>query len=132
MINSTSTYPMAEGQTKHAPPLSLWRISGGLAFVSGHGCVDSEGKFPFQDFEAQYRFTMEQLKATLHEIGVTFSDVVNVRCYVQNASDIPCHNTLYREYFCEPFPARTTIVNCLPPGLLFEIECVATAPQELL
>jgi 2-iminobutanoate/2-iminopropanoate deaminase len=32
---------------------------------------------------------------------------------------------LYRTYFSAPFPARTTIVNCLGEALLFEIEVVA-------
>jgi 2-iminobutanoate/2-iminopropanoate deaminase len=44
---------------------------------------------------------------------------------VADAADLPTYNRLYREYFSEPFPARTTITNCLPPGLLFEIECIA-------
>jgi 2-iminobutanoate/2-iminopropanoate deaminase len=30
---------------------------------------------------------------------------------------------LYREYFAEPFPARTTITNCLGK-VLFEIDVV--------
>jgi 2-iminobutanoate/2-iminopropanoate deaminase len=125
MNSNTPKYPMAQGQTSHKPPLTLWRRSGDQIYVSGHGCVSSEGTFLFEDFEGQYRYTMEQLGATLNEAGVEFKDVVNVRCYVQRESDIPTHNVLYREYFSDPFPSRTTIVNCLPSGLLFEIECVA-------
>lgn len=121
---------MAQGQTLHKPPLQMWTQAGGLIFVAGHGCVNSQGQFPSDTFEEQYRYTMDRLNETLAKAGVTFSDVVNVRCYIQNASDIPTHNVLYREYFTEPFPSRTTIVNCLPPGLLFEIDCVAQAPEQ--
>jgi 2-iminobutanoate/2-iminopropanoate deaminase len=130
MNANTPKYPLAAGQTRHQPPLSMWRLSGGQIYISGHGCVDSEGNFPFEDFEGQYRYTMEQLSATLREAGVEFKDIVNVRCYVQRSTDIPFHNALYREYFSAPFPTRTTIVNCLPPGLLFEIECVAKAQEQ--
>ena len=130
MNTNTQKYPMAEGQTRHQPPLSMWRRSGGQIYISGHGCVNHEGTFLFEDFEGQYRFTMEQLGNTLSEAGITWKDVVNVRCYVQHPSDIPTHNVLYREYFSDPFPTRTTVVNCLPPGLLFEIECIAEVQEQ--
>lgn len=123
--NTQPSYPMAEGQTKHAPPLAMWRQIGDTIYVSGHGAVNSEGQFISQDFEEQYLYTMAQLQATLEEAAVGFADVVSARCYVCNPADLPIHNRLYRQFFSEPFPARTTIVNCLPPGLLFEIECVA-------
>jgi 2-iminobutanoate/2-iminopropanoate deaminase len=44
---------------------------------------------------------------------------------VREASDVPLFNQLYREYFSEPYPARTTITNCLPPALKYEVEAVA-------
>ena len=103
----------------------MWRQTGDIIWVSGHGAVNSRGEFISDDFEAQYLYTMQQLQNTLAEAGVGLGDVVSVRCYVQNSGDIPLHNRLYRQFFGEPFPSRTTIVNCLPPGLLFEIECVA-------
>ena len=124
-------YPMAEGQTQHKPPLAMWRRAGDLIFVSGHGAVNGKGEFASDEFEVQYRHTMEALGRTLAAAGVEFSDVVNARCYVQNPADIPAHNAMYREYFSsDPKPSRTTIVSCLPPGLLFEIECVAQLKDE--
>lgn len=121
---------MSQGQARHKPPLQMWKRAGGLIFVSGHGCVNGDGEFLSDEFEGQYRYTMDRLGQTLAKAGARFADVVNVRCYVQNPSDIPRHNELYREYFADPFPTRTTIVNCLPPGLLFEIECVAQPREE--
>ena len=32
---------------------------------------------------------------------------------------------VYREYFREPYPARTTVGAALAPGLLVEVEVVA-------
>lgn len=124
-MSDGNKYPMAQGQVRHAPPLSMWRQAGDTVHIAGHGCVNSQGEFPHEDFEGQYRFTMDALRKTMEEAGVTFADVISVRCYIQNPSDIPAHNVMYREYFSEPFPVRTTIVNCLPPGLLFEIDCIA-------
>ena len=123
MINAK--YPMAENQTEHRPPLAMFRRAGALLFISGHGAVNASGEFLGDNFESQFHYTMEQLRGTLQEADADFADVISVRSYVQNPADLPLYNQLYRQYFSEPFPARTTIVNCLPPGLLFEIECVA-------
>jgi len=118
-------YPMAEGQTRHAPPLSMVRRIGTVLYVAGHGAVNEQGEFVSDDFEEQMRYTMEQLRATLAQEEATFAEVVMVRGYVQNPINLPLYNQIYREYFGEPYPARTTIVNCLPPGLEFEIDCIA-------
>ena len=118
-------YPMAEGQTQHVLPLSMTRRVGNTLYVSGHGAVNEAGEFVSDTFEGQMRYTMAQLQETLASQGATLRNVVMVRGYVQNATDIPLYNRLYREYFSEPYPARTTLVNCLPTGLEFEIDCVA-------
>lgn len=120
-------YPMAAGQTEHRPPLSMFRRSGDLIFIAGHGAINGQGEFLGDDFEAQFRKTMELLKVTLSEANTDFSAIVSVRSYVQFPEQLPLYNQLYREYFGEPYPSRTTITNCLPPGLLYEIECVAEA-----
>ena len=119
-----SGYPMAEGQTQHAPPLSMFRRAGDHIFIAGHGAVNSKGEFVSTDFEEQMRYTMEQLKATFAEAACTFDQVVMVRSYVSNPANLPRYNQIYPEYFIEPYPARTTITSCLPPGLEFEIDCV--------
>ncbi|MDX1933694.1 MAG: RidA family protein [Capsulimonadales bacterium] len=107
-------------EKKPALPLSMFRRIGTTVYIAGHG-VPTAG----DTLEAQMRATMEQFAQTLAAAGVTHADIVMVRGYVQNAADLPTYNRLYREFFSEPYPARTTIVNCLPPGLLFEIDAVA-------
>jgi 2-iminobutanoate/2-iminopropanoate deaminase len=117
-------YPMADGQTEHRPPLSMYRRSGNFVFVAGHGAVNNKGEFIGDDFETQFRETIRLLKITFDEAKIDFSNIISVRSYVQNPQDLPLYNQLYREYFVEPYPTRTTITSCLPPGLLYEIECV--------
>ena len=106
-------------------PLSPFRRIGDTIYFAGQGAVNERGEYTSPDFEGQFRDTMANLAKVLEQAGVGFADVVMVRGYVQNAGDLPLYNRLYHEYFAEPFPARTTVVNCLPEGLLFEIDCVA-------
>ncbi|HYD84501.1 MAG TPA: RidA family protein, partial [Opitutus sp.] len=57
--------------------------------------------------------------------GSDLSHVVQTRNYVRDDANLTRYNELYREYFSAPFPARTTITNCLPVALHYEIECIA-------
>ena len=116
---------MELGQTEHKIPISLYRRAGNTIYVAGHGAVTSTGEFVSPDFEMQMRYTMGELFKTLASAGATPEQVVMVHSYVQEPSNLPLYNKLYREYFKEPYPSRTTITGCLPPGLEFEIECIA-------
>jgi 2-iminobutanoate/2-iminopropanoate deaminase len=120
-----SQYPMEAGQAKMNLPLRMYVRVGETIHVAGHGAVDENGQFVSETFEGQFRYTMEALRKTLQSAGADFSDVVMARGYVRNPANLPLYNRLYREYFTEPYPARTTLTGCLPEGLEFEIDCVA-------
>jgi len=105
-------------------PFSPAVISNGFVFVSGQASVDEKGEIALGTFEEEFHRTLANLKQVLAAAGLDLSDVVQVRSYVKNHSDWAEYNKLYREYFKEPFPARTTIVNCLG-NVKYEIEVVA-------
>jgi 2-iminobutanoate/2-iminopropanoate deaminase len=107
-------------------PFSHAMQIGDLVFVSGQASVDLEtGEIVGGTFAEEFERSVANLRAILAAAGAALADVVKVGCYVRRDEDLPEFNRLYRETFSEPFPARTTITNCLPPQLLFEIDCVA-------
>lgn len=114
--------------TSHLPFSPAVRI-GDLIFVSGQASVDATGKIVSDTFEGEFRRSVENLRKILQTAGSDLEHVVQTRNYVRDDSDLPLFNQLYREYFKAPFPARTTITNCLPPTLKFEIECVAVTSK---
>lgn len=122
-------YPMGAGQQKLNLPLRLFVRVGNQVFVAGHGAVDENGRFVSDTFEGQFRYTMERIGETLQAAGADFRQVVMVRGYVRDPANLPLYNALYREYFSEPYPARTTLTGCLPPGLEFEIDCIAVVEE---
>lgn len=103
---------------------------GSLLFVSGQASVDNIGKIVPDTFEGEFRRSLENMKRILEAAGSGLEHVVQTRNYVRDRANVPLFNQLYREYFSEPYPARTTITNCLPPTLHFEIECVAIVPDK--
>jgi 2-iminobutanoate/2-iminopropanoate deaminase len=122
---TTVTYPrLPETPASHLP-FSPVVVAGDFVFVSGQASVDEKGQIVSDTFEGELRRSVENLRKVLAAAGCTLADVIQTRNYVREATDVPLFNQLYREYFSEPYPARTTITNCLPPALQYEIEAVA-------
>jgi 2-iminobutanoate/2-iminopropanoate deaminase len=106
-------------------PFSPAIKAGGFVFVSGQASVDgTTGQILSDTFENEFRGTMEDLRKILRAAGANFRQVVQVRSYVKDPADLLEYNRLYREYFSEPYPARTTITNCLG-RVKFEMDVVA-------
>jgi 2-iminobutanoate/2-iminopropanoate deaminase len=110
--------------TSHLP-FSPAIKAGGFVFVSGQASVDAKtGDIISDTFENEFRRTMDNLQRILAAAGASLRQVVQVRSYLKDAKDLPEYNRLYRQFFKEPYPARTTITNCLGK-VLFEIDVVA-------
>jgi 2-iminobutanoate/2-iminopropanoate deaminase len=122
---TTVSYPKLRDTPVSHLPVSPVVIAGDLVFVSGQASVDEKGQIVSDTFEGEFRRSVENLRKVLAAADCTMADVIQTRNYVREASDVPLYNQLYREYFKEPFPTRTTITNCLPPALKYEIEAVA-------
>lgn len=118
-------YPAQPDTPRSHLPFSPVTQVGNLLFVSGQASVDATGAIVSDSFEGEVRRAIENLRKVLEDAGSGLDLVAQTRNYVRDAADTPEFNRLYREYFSAPYPARTTIVNCLPPTLKFEIECVA-------
>lgn len=124
-MNPLISYPKDANTPTSALPFSPAVVVGDLILVSGQASVDASGKIVTDSFEGEFRRSVENLAKVLQSAGSDLAHVVQTRNYVRNPADLPLYNQLYREYFQEPYPARTTITNCLPETLKFEIECVA-------
>lgn len=108
----------------HLPFSPAVRV-GDLIFVSGQASVDAAGQIVPDTFEGEFRRSVENLRKVLESAGSDLKHVVQTRNYVRDPANGVRYNELYREVFSAPYPARTTITNCLPPTLHYEIECIA-------
>ncbi len=110
-------------------PFSPAVQAGGLVFVSGQASVDEAGKIVSDTFEGEMRRSMENVHKVLSAAGLGFEHVVRVCSYLGRQDDLAEYNRIYREYFNEPFPARSTLMGCLGTLLKFEIDVVAYAGE---
>lgn len=124
-MKTTVTYPRDnDTPVSHLPFSPAVRV-GDLILVSGQASVDATGKIVPDTFEGEFRRSIENMRKILEAAGSDLKHVVQTRNYVRDAANVPRYNELYREYFSAPYPARTTITDCLPPTLQYEVECVA-------
>lgn len=130
MNSLTVRYPHDAAVNKVQLPYSPCVVVGGLVFVSGQASVDADGNIVSEEtFEPEFRRSLQNLQTVLRSAGCELRDVVQTRNYVRDEADLPLYNQLYREYFVDPRPSRTTITNCLPSTIRYEIECVAVLPS---
>ncbi|RIK87908.1 MAG: reactive intermediate/imine deaminase [Planctomycetota bacterium] len=114
-----------EGVIRSSLPFSAAVRAGDFVFVSGMASADENGRIIHDAFENEARRTYENLGRVLRAAGADFDAVVQVRCYLQRQEDWDAHNRIYREYFAEPYPARTTLIGCLGDLVKYEVDCVA-------
>lgn len=119
------SYPKSANTPTSHLPFSPCVACGDLIFVSGQASVDSSGQIISDSFEGEFRRSVENLRNILESASSDLAHVIQVKCYVRDEADMAVYNQLYREYFTAPYPARSTITNCLGKALRFELDAIA-------
>jgi 2-iminobutanoate/2-iminopropanoate deaminase len=122
------SYPSAPDTPRSHLPFSPAVRFGDLLFISGQASVDPTGKIIDDSFEGEMRRSLANLERILADCGSGPAFVIQTRNYVRFPEDLAAYNEIYRSFFKEPFPARTTITNCLSGTLKYEVECIAVVP----
>ena len=117
---STDKAPAALG------PYSQAQIVGNLVYTSGQVGIDPATGIAPEGVEAQAHQVFKTLSELLKAAGSDMSKVVKTTVFIKNMDDFGAVNSIYAEYFTEPFPARSCVeVARLPKDLLVECEVIA-------
>lgn len=92
--------------------------------VSGQGPIDAEGNVVAGDIAAQTRLTLDNIARLLAGAGAGMDQVVRCGVFLQDIEDFDAFDAVYRGYFSDPLPARTTVQAGLK-GILVEIDAMA-------
>ena len=99
-------------------------------YTSGHAATEDDHGRVLTTVEEQTKATMEGLKNTLKMAGATLDDVVKATIFLRDAKDFRKMNEVYKTFFKDVYPARSTIVTELViPEILVEIECIVYKPE---
>jgi 2-iminobutanoate/2-iminopropanoate deaminase len=110
-------------EAEHAPKpvfsYSQGIVSGGLLFVSGQVPVDPLTRAVPQSFADQVRRVLENIAAIAEAAGGRLADAVKMGVYLADLANFEEMDSVYRQYFEPPLPARTTVGASL---LGYEVE----------
>ncbi|HXK90208.1 MAG TPA: Rid family detoxifying hydrolase [Thermosynergistes sp.] len=117
-----------EIRTKNAPmpagPYSQGIIVGNRIYVAGQGPLNpATGKVP-EGIEDQTRQVLKNIQAILEAGGAKLDDVVKVTAHLADLKYFTAFNEVYKTFFKEPFPVRTTVGSQLK-DILVEIDVIA-------
>jgi 2-iminobutanoate/2-iminopropanoate deaminase len=118
-------------RTQNAPqpvgPYSQGTMIDGFLFVSGQGAIDPKtGQLIGPDIETQTRQTLTNVQNIVEASGLSMLDVVKVSIFLKDIGDFKKMNEVYKTFFIQNPPSRTTVEANLPlPAMLIEIEAIA-------
>ena len=133
-IVRSETAPPPVGAYPHA------RQVGGLLFLSGVGPrqagskqipgvqLDPEGNIISYDIVTQCHSVFKNVRTILEDSGSRWDKLVDVTVFLTNMkADFDAYNAIYKEYFADNQPCRTTVeVLSLPTPIAIELKCIAT------
>jgi 2-iminobutanoate/2-iminopropanoate deaminase len=115
----------SDNAPKPAGPYSQGVLAEKFLFVAGQVGTDPKtGKLP-EGIAAQTKQTLENIKAVVEAAGATLDHVVRVGVYLRDINDFGEMNNVYKTFFTQNPPARSTIQAALVGQYLVEIDCVA-------
>jgi 2-iminobutanoate/2-iminopropanoate deaminase len=101
-------------------PFSAAIKADGLVYVSG-----TLGSAASGNITTQTRQVLDTISATLKSAGSTLANAASMIVYLRNQSDVAAMNEVYRTYWSNDPPARTTVIVPLLNDGLIEIAAVA-------
>ena len=107
-------------------------IHNGVIYIAGQGAHshDSEGKFPF-DIETHTKKVMDNVKTLVEVGGGTLDSILQLTVFLTKIDDYDGMNKVFKTYFPNGGPARTTVaVAALPGQSLVEINCTAAVVRK--
>jgi 2-iminobutanoate/2-iminopropanoate deaminase len=113
------------GAPRPRGPYSPAIVADGFVFVAGQGPVNPKtNELELGDVRSETRRTLENIRIILSAAGSSLRDVVRVGVFLADMNDFAAMNEVYREFFPEAPPARTTVGVQLPK-IKVEIDCIA-------
>ena len=125
----------SETHVVHGRPYSDGVLVGNTLYVSGQGSARPDGTMP-TDMEGEIRQCFENIKNILLGAGMDMHNVVSAYVFLEDLGQYQLMNNVFREYFPENPPVRSTLeVGKIPGDSRIEVQTIAVqdgADKEIL
>ena len=115
---------------KPTSPYSQGHRAGDLIYTAGQVGIDPKTGNLSDNFSDQLHQTLTNIKGILNAEEATMNDVIKTTVILSDIKFFSELNEIYKTFFVEPYPARTTIGASLPGSVMVEIEAIAYKPKE--
>ena len=125
IFDNPPTVPAPAGQYSHVARAEFGDKT--ILQLSGQAAIDADGKIVGNDMTAQAEYIMDNITAILAAHSATLADVVNIRAYLTDMSQLPEYGKVRAARFTGTPPTVTTVQvsRLFVPGALLEIEVLA-------
>jgi reactive intermediate/imine deaminase len=112
-------------------PFSEAVRAGDMLYLSGQiGYDPATGKPVPGGIKAEALQALTLIKGILTRNGASLADVVKCTVFLADIKEWDTFNTVYREFFKKPYPARSALgTSGLARNARVEVECIAYAPK---
>jgi 2-iminobutanoate/2-iminopropanoate deaminase len=109
---------------------SVYSRVGNLLFLAGQVAMDPDtGEIP-KSFADQCRLILDNIKVVLESAGTSMDNILKTTVFLKDSAYHSEYDEIYREFFKNGFPARSTVVAMLMhEDFLAEIEAIAWIPE---
>ena len=118
---------VSQSAPKAVGPYSQAVMANNMFFASGQlGLDPATGQMVYGGIKEQAQQVLKNITALLTVAELTIQNVVQVQIFLADMADFAQVNEVYKTFFSEPYPARSTFqVAALPLGARVEIQVVA-------
>ena len=125
--NQSPSYNLSNRNIDSKTPFSDAVIFGNTLYLTGQiGKDHTTGKIVEGGIEAETRQALENIKAVLEANGSDMSKVMKCTVILSDINNFSKMNGIYRTFFAENLPARTTFAANLVGDAQIEIEVIAS------
>ena len=119
-VVASERFPRVLGPYSHAV------VAGGFVFIAGQAPIDPvTQEFQFGDIGWETRLELSNMALILETSGSNLASVVKVSIHLATLDDFDGMNAVYKEFFPNDQPVRTTTQAVLRSGRKIEIDCIA-------
>jgi len=106
-------------------PYSQAKIVNNFIFTSGQIALKIDGTMVSNNFELECIQVLDNLKEILIASNSDISNIIKLTVYLTDLSKFDILNNVFKRYFSENLPARSTVeVSRLPKDARVEIEAI--------
>jgi len=124
--NMVEHFTLPENEGRNLPFSDAVRVGETIYLAGQIGVPPGESEVVAGGVGPESEQVLKNIGLVLNHFGVGFESIVKCQVMLLDIAEWPAFNAVYKEYFQEPYPARSAFAGSgLALGARVEVECIA-------